>query len=77
MRAGVPTSLRKLLLAGLALVLGWATAFPDSKGSFENDRWCEKLSSRPVSVEEMRDPLPEEVVARLEEILARADKEIG
>jgi predicted dehydrogenase len=30
-------------------------------GSFENGRWCDKSSSREVGVDEMRDPLPEEV----------------
>ena len=33
-----------------------------NKGSFENDTWCDKQGVKPVTVEEMRDPLPAEVV---------------
>lgn len=33
-----------------------------NKGSFENDTWCDKNGSTPLSIEEMRDPLPEDVV---------------
>jgi len=33
-----------------------------NKGSFENDTWCDKKGVTPLSVEEMRDPLPAEVV---------------
>lgn len=34
-----------------------------NKGSFENDTWCDKGGgARPLTVEEMRDPLPDDVV---------------
>jgi len=32
-----------------------------NRGSFENGEWCEKGSSRKLTIEEMRDPLPPEV----------------
>jgi hypothetical protein len=33
-----------------------------TQGSFENDVWCDKHGGTPVRREEMRDPLPPEVV---------------
>jgi predicted dehydrogenase len=33
-----------------------------TQGSFENDVWCDKHGGTPVNPEEMRDPLPPEVV---------------
>jgi len=42
-----------------------------TKGSFEHEQWCERLSSRPVPEEEMRDPLPPEVEAAYEAGLGR------
>jgi predicted dehydrogenase len=33
-----------------------------NQGSFEHDSWCDKEGSTPLTVEEMRDPLPDEVV---------------
>jgi predicted dehydrogenase len=33
-----------------------------TQGSFENDAWCDKHGATALSVEEMRDPLPPEVV---------------
>lgn len=32
-------------------------------GSFENDTWCETLTSTSLTVDEMRDPLPEDVAS--------------
>ena len=32
-----------------------------NQGSFENNLWCTKHESRPVTLEELRDPLPQEV----------------
>ena len=34
-----------------------------TEGSFENDTWTSNHTTQPLSVEEMRDPLPEDVVA--------------
>jgi hypothetical protein len=31
-----------------------------NRGSFENDTWCTKYEREDVSIDEMRDPLPEE-----------------
>jgi len=33
-----------------------------TKGSFENDSWCDKIRSVPLTESEMRDPLPPEVL---------------
>ncbi|MFH1023140.1 MAG: Gfo/Idh/MocA family oxidoreductase [Planctomycetota bacterium] len=33
-----------------------------NKGSFENDTWCDKKGVTPLTVDQMRDPLPPEVV---------------
>ncbi len=30
-------------------------------GSFENDTWCETLTTSPLTVDQMRDPLPSDV----------------
>jgi len=37
-----------------------------TQGSFENDVWCDKHGGTPVSPEEVRDPLPPEVVEAFE-----------
>ena len=37
-----------------------------TRGSFENDAWCDKHGGTPLSLEEMRDPLPSEVVEAFE-----------
>ena len=42
-----------------------------TQGAFEHDRWCNKRGISPVTVEEMRDPLPEEVVAAFRRTSAR------
>jgi predicted dehydrogenase len=34
-----------------------------TKGSYENERWCDKMSYMDLTVDEMRDPLPPEVMA--------------
>jgi predicted dehydrogenase len=44
-----------------------------TEGSFENDTWCERLARTPLSVEEMRDPLPAEVATALAEGSDHAD----
>ena len=36
-----------------------------TRGSFEHDAWCDKHGATPLTVEEMRDPLPPEVVEAL------------
>jgi predicted dehydrogenase len=40
-----------------------------NRGSFENDTWCDKRSRRRLGVDEMRDPLPEEVARAFREEL--------
>lgn len=42
-----------------------------TQGSFENDRWCDKSSSTPLTPEEMRDPLPPDVEAAFADELTR------
>ncbi|MBN1461746.1 MAG: Gfo/Idh/MocA family oxidoreductase [Armatimonadetes bacterium] len=44
-----------------------------TQGSFENDAWCDKHGATPVSVEEMRDPLPPEVVEAFREVAGGGD----
>jgi len=44
-----------------------------TRASFENDRWVDKRSGRAIGVEEMRDPLPEEVVTAFHDRSETAD----
>jgi len=36
-----------------------------TEGSFEHDLWCDKNTRTPVAIDEMRDPLPDEVILAL------------
>ena len=44
-----------------------------TQGSFERRQWVDKRAATPVTVEEMRDPLPEEVVAAWSEAKKTSD----
>ncbi|NJN83063.1 MAG: Gfo/Idh/MocA family oxidoreductase [Caldilineaceae bacterium] len=44
-----------------------------TQASFENDTWVDKLSETPVSLAEMRDPLPDEVIEAFREVNQTSD----
>jgi len=44
-----------------------------TQGSFENDQWCNKEERTPLSVAEMRDPLPPEVEAAFRAVSKTSD----
>jgi predicted dehydrogenase len=44
-----------------------------TKGSFENDRWMDNQASGPVALDEMRDPLPEQVAMAFRQVSKTSD----
>ena len=49
-----------------------------NRGSFENEMWCDKSSSEHVGVDEMRNPLPDEVATEFQkELNAGADESVA
>lgn len=59
---------RELALPGREIFRVYGT-----KGSFEHNKWCDQRGATEVTVEDMRDPLPDEVIAAFRSCSMKSD----